>query len=142
MDHEEERTERGISLASEMLGQPFGEKMRGHIASGGFASAIARHGMTHAYTDCWSRDGLERRERSLVTIAALIGMRQPNELRNHIKIGVANGLTVREIEEILVQLSTYVGYPCIASATTATIEALREIGMAPDARTSEERGVL
>lgn len=142
MDHEDERTERGIGLASEMLGEAFGDSMRAHISSGGFASAIARHGMTHSYTDCWSRDGLERRERSLVTIAALIGMRQPNELRNHIKIGVANGLTVREIEEILVQLSTYVGYPCIASATTATIQALREIGMAPDARTSEERGVL
>ena len=142
MEKIDEQAERGITLAAEMLGPKFGENMRAHISSGGFASAIARNSMVHAYTDCWSRPGLTRQQRSLVTIAALIGLRQPNELRNHIRIGVANGLTVREIEEILIQLSTYVGYPAIASATTAVVEVLRELGLALDARTSEERGVL
>ncbi len=90
----DERTEQGIALASEMLGDTFGQRIREHIDSGTFASDLARFGMTHSYTDCWSREGLDRRSRSLVTIGALVGMRQPNELKNHIKAGVANGLTV------------------------------------------------
>ena len=136
------RTEAGVSLASEMLGEKFGERIREHITSGAFAADIARHGMTHSYTDCWSRPGLGRRERSLTTIGVLIGLKQPAELKNHIRIGVANGLTVKEIEEVLIQASTYVGYPAIASATSAVVEVLRELGLAPDAQTSEERGVL
>jgi 4-carboxymuconolactone decarboxylase len=138
----DDQAERGIALASEMLGPKFGNSMRAHISSGGFAAAIARGGMVHSYTDCWSRPGLTRQQRSLATIGALIGLKQPSELKNHIRIGVANGLTVKEIEEVLIQLSTYVGYPAIASATTAVVEVLRELGLALDAKTSEERGVL
>lgn len=138
----DERTEKGVSLASEMLGQTFGERIREHITSGQFGADLARHGMTHSYTDCWSREGLDRRARSLVTIGALIGMRQPNELKNHIKAGIANGLTVKEIEETLIQLSTYVGYPAIATAMTATIQVLRDLDLLKGEKTSEERGVL
>ena len=141
-EYEDDRFERGVAIAASMLGEEFGERMRKHVYAGGFLADLGRHGMTQSYTDCWSRDGLDRKSRSLVTIGALIGMRQPNELKNHIKIGVANGLTTREIEELLIQLSTYVGFPCVASASTAVVEALRELGMAPDATTSEERGVL
>ncbi|MDO7836343.1 carboxymuconolactone decarboxylase family protein [Sphingobium sp. HBC34] len=87
--------------------------------------------MSHSYTDCWSRPGLDRRSRSLLTIGALVGMRQPNELKNHVKIGVANSLSAKEIEEALIQLSTYVGFPAIATAITAAQEALQEIDMLP-----------
>lgn len=136
------RTEQGVALAAEMLGEKFGENIREHIASGRFGADIARLGMTHSYTDCWSRPGLGRKERSLATIGALVGMKQPSELKNHIRVGLANGLTVKEIEEVLIQLATYVGFPAIATATTAVIEVLKEKGLAPDARTVEERGLL
>jgi 4-carboxymuconolactone decarboxylase len=75
-------------------------------------------------------------------LGTLIAQRQSAELKNHVKIGVANGLTVREIEEVLVQALPYVGFPSIASAMTAVIEALREIGLDPDAQTPQERGLL
>ena len=138
----DERAERGVSLAAEMLGEEFGAKMREHITSGGFGADLGRFGMAHSYTDCWSREGLDRRSRSLLTIGALIALKQPNELKNHVRVGIANGITVKEFEELLIQLSTYVGYPAIASASTAVIEVLRERGLLDNARTVEERGVV
>ena len=89
------------------------------------------------------RDGLERKQRSLVTLGILIANRQALELKNHVRIAVANGLTPRELEEVLIQSIPYVGFPAVASATTAMIETLREMGLdLKQTRTSEERGLL
>lgn len=137
----DERTEKGISLAAEMLGEQFGDQVRDFVRSGQFGADLARIGMSTSYTDCWSRDGLDRRSRSLLTIGALIAMRQPNELKNHIRIGLSNGLTVKEIEEIMIHLSSYVGFPVMSSASTAITEVLRESGLIGNAKTSEERGL-
>jgi 4-carboxymuconolactone decarboxylase len=137
-----EKSERGLTVIGEMRGQQFSDALREAATSEKFASAITRMALDFSFADSWGRDGLAKRDRSLVVIGVLIAMRQPLELKNHIKIGVANGLTMREIEEVLVQATSYVGFPCIATATTAVIEALREIGMDPNVQTSEERGLL
>ncbi|HEY6868866.1 MAG TPA: carboxymuconolactone decarboxylase family protein, partial [Novosphingobium sp.] len=64
------------------------------------------------------------------------------ELKNHIRIGLTNGLTVREIEEALIQTLPYVGFPAVAGATSAIVEVLREAGLDTQTRTAEERGML
>ena len=138
----DEKTERGAAVIGEMMGPKFAEKMIENATSGQFGSDISRMALDYSFADSWGREGLPRREKSLVIIAALIAMKQPAELRNHVKIGVANGLTVADFESLLVQLSSYVGFPCIASAQTAVIEALREAGHDPNVKTSEERGLL
>lgn len=133
---------RGVAVISEMMGKEFGAALEAHATSGGFGSAIARMALDYAFADSWGREGLARRERSLVTLGILIALRQPSELRNHVKIGIANGLTESEIEEVLIHASSYVGFPSIATAGTAVVEALREIGKAPETKTAEERGLL
>ena len=138
----DETAERGLAVIGGMMGKTFSEGLRAAATSGKFGSAIALLAARYAFADVWGRGGLAKRDRSLVVIGALIAQRQTAELKNHVKIGVANGLTVCEIEEVLVQALPYVGFPSIASATTAVIAALREIGLAPDAQTSEERGLL
>jgi 4-carboxymuconolactone decarboxylase len=138
----DEKTERGAAVIGEMMGPKFAEKMIENATSGQFCSDLSRMALDYSFADSWGREGLPRREKSLVIIAALIAMKQPAELRNHVKIGVANGLTVADFESLLLQLSSYVGFPCIASAQTAVIQALREAGQDPDVKTSEERGLL
>ncbi|HTZ70523.1 MAG TPA: carboxymuconolactone decarboxylase family protein [Acetobacteraceae bacterium] len=138
----DERAERGLAIFARMMGPVAHDAMREGALSGKFASAISRLAVDYAFGDVWSRDGLAMRERSLVTLGVLIAQRQVPEIKNHVKIGVRNGLTMREIEEVLVQATPYVGFPCIATATTAVIEALREIDMDPHVQTSEERGLL
>ena len=138
----DDKSEHGLAVIGAMMGPEFADKMRQSATSGKFGCDITRMALDYSFADSWGREGLPNREKSLAVIAALIALKQPAELRNHVKIGIANGLTVKDFESLLVQLSSYVGFPCIASAQTAVIEALRQAGHDPDVKTSEERGLL
>lgn len=69
------------------------------------------------YADVWARTGLSPRDRSLITISALIAMNRPDQLRSHLTLGRANGLTQEEIAEILTHLAFYAGWPNAVTAT-------------------------
>lgn len=71
---------------------------------------------TTVYGDIWERAGLTKRERSMITIAALIGMRQTDQLRSHMEKGLDNGLTATEISEMMTHLAIYSGFPAALSA--------------------------
>lgn len=137
-----ERTERGLKIFGEMMGETRATEMRAGLSGDHFGTAIGQLAVDYAFGDVWARDGLARKQRSLVVIGILIAQRQIAELKNHIRIGVANGLTAREIEEALIQAIPYTGFPAVASATTAVVEVLREQGIDTTTRTSEERGML
>lgn len=68
------------------------------------------------FGDVWARPGLSRRDRSLVTVSALIAMNRPEQLRSHLKLGLENGLTKDELAEALTQLAFYAGWPSALSA--------------------------
>ena len=69
------------------------------------------------YADVWARPGLSPRDRSLITISALIAMNRPDQLRSHLTLGRANGLTQDEIAETLTHLAFYAGWPNAVTAT-------------------------
>lgn len=138
-----DRVERGLQIFSEILGPKAGAALRAAIDNQGeFGAPIAKLAAEYAFADIWGRDGLERKQRSLVTLGILIATRQMNELKNHVRIAVANGLSARELEEVLIQSIPYVGFPAVAQATTTMMETLREMGIKLEGRTSEERGLL
>lgn len=137
-----ERFEKATQLTDQMMGPDFTAAMRTAAGSGGFGSDMARLSMEQAFGDIWMRDGLERKIRSVVVIAVLIAQGQAAELKNHVRFGLNNGLTVGELEELLIQTQPYVGWPAVATATTAVLEVLKERGLASGSRTSEERGLL
>jgi 4-carboxymuconolactone decarboxylase len=133
----------GIAFITDVMGEAFGTAFRDAATSEGFGSAIPRMAAGWAFHDAWQHQGLERKAKSIAIISALIATRQPLELKNHVKIGIANGLSAAELEGLLIQLTPYVGFPCIASATTAVIEAMREAGISPEGiQTAEEKGLL
>ena len=80
-----------------------------------------------ALGDIWSRDGLSRRDRSLIVITILATLNMLNQLRSHVRGGLNHGLTREEIEEVYVQLAAYAGFPRAIDATTATHEVLAEL---------------
>ena len=137
-----EKAERGLEVIGSMMGPQYSAALREMASSGKFGSVVSRMAAEFAFADAWGREGLPRREKSLVVIGILIALRQASELKNHIKIGVANGLTVEDVENILIQATPYVGFPAIATAGTAAIEALRETSLDPNVKTAEERGLL
>jgi 4-carboxymuconolactone decarboxylase len=133
---------KGIAFFRETMGEERAAALTDHIASGDFGAPIGQLALDYAFGSIWSRDGLARRDRSLLVIGMLIAQRQSSELKNHIRIGIANGLVPAEIEEALIQAVPYCGFPAVASATTAAIEVLRELGLETSSRTSQERGLL
>lgn len=135
-------TENGLGIFAELMGAEGAAAMRATIATEGFAGDVARLAADFAFGSIWSRDGLERKQRSLVTIGILIAQRQTQELKNHFRIGLANGLTQREIEEAVIQAIPYCGFPAAAGATVALQEVLREKGMGTETPTARERGLL
>jgi len=68
------------------------------------------------YGDVWARPGLGHRDRSLVTVSALVAMNRPEQLRLHLALALQNGLTEAELVEAITQLAFYAGWP---SAVTA-----------------------
>lgn len=137
-----ETTERGLKVFAEMMGEDRAAEMRAGLTGNHFGAAIGQLAVDYAFGDVWARDGLARKQRSLVVIGILIAQRQVAELKNHVRIGIANGLTSRELEEVLIQAIPYIGFPAVASAMSAVIEVLRELGLDTATRTSEERGML
>ena len=138
----DEKQERGLAFIGGIMGENFDNAMRTSAESTNFGSEITRMALGFAFDSAWGHDGIDRKSKSIAIISALIAMRQSKELQTHVKIGIANGLTIKEFEGLLVQLTPYVGFPCIATATTEVIEALREAGHDPNVQTSEERGLL
>jgi 3-oxoadipate enol-lactonase/4-carboxymuconolactone decarboxylase len=70
----------------------------------------------YAWGGVWTREGLDRRSRSIVTITALVSGRHFDELEFHLRAALRNGLTQEEIVEVLLQTAIYCGVPAANSA--------------------------
>jgi 4-carboxymuconolactone decarboxylase len=68
------------------------------------------------YGDVWERPGLSKRDRSLVTVSALIAMNRPDQLRSHLRIARENGVTEAELVETITHLAFYSGWPNAVTA--------------------------
>ena len=68
------------------------------------------------YADVWERPELSKRDRSLVTVAALIAMNRPEQLRSHLARARENGVTQDELIETITHLAFYSGWPNAVTA--------------------------
>lgn len=94
------------------------------LRDGSFAQELAELSIDHVFGSLWTRPGLSRRDRSLVTLGALIAMRASDELRFHFPIAMRNGLTIEEIEEVIYHLTGYAGFPAANAARSIGREVL------------------
>lgn len=68
------------------------------------------------YGDIWERPGLSKRDRSLITVAALVAMYRGDQLAGHLERALANGVTREEIGELITHLAFYAGWPTAMTA--------------------------
>ena len=65
----------------------------------------------YAWGDVWNRPGLDRRQRSMITLAALTAVRAEGELELHVRAALRNGVTPEEIREVIIHTALYAGIP-------------------------------
>ena len=78
------------------------------------------------FGDVWERPGLSKRDRSLVTVAALIALYRTDQLRGHIGRALENGVTKEEIGEVINHMAFYAGWPTAANAVRVAKEVYDE----------------
>jgi 4-carboxymuconolactone decarboxylase len=140
MDDLKERRARGHQVIREMFGDQWQAAYEAGIAGTGFGSEAGRMALEFAFAETWGRPGLDRKSRSMVVIGALIAQGKPDELRNHIRAGLNNGITVDELEQIILQTAPYCGFPAVSQALEAAAVVLKERGL--QVTTAKDRGNL
>jgi 4-carboxymuconolactone decarboxylase len=82
-----------------------------------------------AWGQVWSRPELERRTRSMLTLAVLTALRCEEELAMHVKAAIRGGVTPAEIREVLLHTGIYAGTPAANSAFATAARVLDELGV-------------
>jgi 4-carboxymuconolactone decarboxylase len=94
------------------------------FGSAGFAGELMDLGLEGVFGRLWTRTGLARRDRSLVTLGILIALRASDELESHFKIAKQNGLTEDELAEVIYHSVGYAGFPAANTAKAAAVKGL------------------
>jgi len=78
------------------------------------------------YADIWERPGLSKRDRSLITVSALVAMNRPDQLRSHLQRARDNGLSEAELVEAITHLAFYGGWPNAVTAIAVAKEVFQK----------------
>ena len=118
----------GIAVRREVMGDSFVDAALQRSA-GSDGQALQEHITATVWGSVWTRDGLSRRDRSLLNIGMLVALRATEELRGHVRGALTNGLSRDEIVEAVIHASGYCGAPAALSAMKVVQEVLEaEIG--------------
>lgn len=93
-----------------------GKSKGAHNLIGDFAPKLVELTDQVLFDDVWERKELSKRDRSLITVAALIALNRPDQLRFHLNYAVENGVKKEELIEVITHLAFYSGWPNAMSA--------------------------
>jgi 4-carboxymuconolactone decarboxylase len=122
---EASRTEKGIGIIQKLFGKG--------ATPTKMPEAFGRMTVEHLFGDVWSRPNLEITERSLITLSALIVLGRENELKIHIRGARNLGIPRAKIEEVMIHLAHYGGWPVAVSG----FRALEEVWSVMDAEVTK-----
>ncbi len=107
--HMEDRYTRGLQNLKQIDGEA-GERVIESLKN--ISPDLARYTIEYPFGDIYNREGLDLRAREIATIAALVALgNAAPQLKVHINAGLNVGLSKKEIEEIIIQMSVYAGFP-------------------------------
>ena len=119
-----ERSVQGMTVRREVLGDAHVD--RAVAATTPFTADFQSFITRYAWGDIWSRPGLSRAERSMITLTALAVLRQEEELAMHLRAALRNGLSPDQIKEVLLQVAVYAGVPAANRAFAIAARVLAE----------------
>jgi 4-carboxymuconolactone decarboxylase len=117
---QDEQYQRGLATRREVMGDAFVDRALADTTP--FTQPIQDHISRAAWGDVWQRPGLDRKTRSLVTVAMLTALGKQHELKGHVRGALNNGATVEEIQEVLLHAAVYCGIPTSVEAFRTAAE--------------------
>ena len=123
-----EAHEKGLALFAEVYDEDMARTTREHMQSNvAFGAKQIDWTIDFAFGEVWTRDGLDRKMRSCAVLGMLIACRAHDEIVYHTRMGMKNGLSRVELEEIFYSAIPYVGFPAAQAAKKAMLEAFAQI---------------
>lgn len=118
------RHEAGMKVRRAVLGDAHVDRAEQHKSAftNDFQNLLTRYG----WGEIWTRPGLPHKTRSMLTIAMLVALNRPEELRLHLRAAFNTGVTSDEIKEVLLHSAIYCGIPAANSAFQMASEVLAE----------------
>ena len=114
--------EKGLATRREVMGDDFVDRALGNATA--FTQPIQEYITRNAWGDVWQRPGLDRKTRSLITVAMLTALGKQHELKGHVRGALNNGATPKEIQEVLLHATIYCGVPAAVDAFRTAAEVI------------------
>ena len=124
---QDDKFEIGLGVRRDMFGPAGAEQAIAQATD--FMRPLQELATRYCFGEIWGRPQLERKTRSLITLALLVALDKPNQLKLHVKGAIANGVTKDEIREVLLHATIYAGLPAGVEAHRVAAETLREMGL-------------
>lgn len=123
--------DKGLKIRKEVLGNDYVEKAL--ASADDFSMPLQEMTTETCWGYIWGREGLSRRDRSVINLAMIGVLNRPHELRAHVKAALRNGLSKKEISEIFLQVGCYAGIPAAVDSFRIAKEAFTEYEAQPGA---------
>lgn len=120
----DQQYEEGLKTRQRVMGEPFVERAFANATD--FTRPLQDYITREAWGTVWQRGGLDLKTRSIVTVSMLVAMGRTHELKGHVRGALNNGVTVAELQEILLHATVYCGVPVVAEAFRAAQEVLEQ----------------
>ena len=127
MATDEDHFNAGMKVRRDMFGEAGAEKQIEDATSfnGPFQDMITRY----CFGEVWNRPPLDRKTRSMLSLAIVACLSRPNQLRVHVRGAIANGVSVDEIREVLIHVMIYGGVPAAADSFQHAQDVLKDMGL-------------
>jgi|SRR5580698_3029822 4-carboxymuconolactone decarboxylase len=117
--------DRGLAIRKAVLGSEYVE--RALAGADAFTQPLQELVTEYCWGAVWGREGLARRDRSLINLAMISTLNRPQELKVHVKGAIRNGVKREEVMETLLQVAIYAGVPAAVDSFRIAREALAEL---------------
>lgn len=114
----------GLEMRRATLGAAWVDPQLERAKEDDFVDTIQKHVTEYCWGMVWTREGLDRKTRSMLTLAILTTLGKMTELKGHVRGAINNGCTVEEIREVLLHATVYAGVPAGVDAFRNAREAL------------------
>ena len=124
MTTRQELFESGLRIRREVLGDAYVDRALDGTTP--FTAPFQEFITRHAWGAAWTREGLDRRSRSMVTLAVLTALGREAEIAIHVRGALRNGVTPEEIGEVLIHTAVYAGVPAANAAFAVARQVIEE----------------